>query len=643
MKPIDLTKFEQIKASGKLPSPKGVALAILRLSQKENASMAELARIVKSDPAFVGRLVKAANSVNANPGRPVVSVQDALVVLGLPAVRNLALGLSMLSQYRDGACKGFDYARFWSGSLACGIALQALTQHTRVAQPEEAFSVGLLARIGELAMATLYPDEYARILRSASRQHRCRDLARMEAENFAITHCELAAAMLADWGLPAIFVDPVRQHEAVEQGDFPEGSREDRIARMLALARSVADICLADEEERPDHLAHAIAQGGRNGIEQEELGGLCDRVAAEWREWAGMLNVASQPLPPFDGMVRQQPAVATRSPAGESPDRLRVLVVDANDAERTALRLALESADYEVAEAADGEAGLRLALEIEPHIMMAAGALPRMDGLALIRALRETRPGQSIYLVALTASGDDGLLAEAWEAGADDAMAKPFERRLLLARLQAGRRMVRMQHEIASDQEALRRSAAELAIGNRRLQEVALADVLTGLPNRRHALDRLRQEWASATRCRLPLACIVIDLDELKQVNDIYGRDMGDAFLVQTTAAMRATLRDHEVLSRIGGDRFMVLCPGAELPEALACAERMRLAAESASVESGQLRLKGTLSAGVAACVPETDDFDALIRQAEQCLALAKQRGRNRAVAGQPPASPPSH
>ena len=117
MNPMDLSKFEKLKATGNLPSPKGVALAILRLTQREDASMAELARIIKTDPAFVGRLIKAANSVNANPGRPVVSVQEALVVLGMPAVRNLSLGFSLLSQLTSGCCMGLEYEMFWGGSL----------------------------------------------------------------------------------------------------------------------------------------------------------------------------------------------------------------------------------------------------------------------------------------------------------------------------------------------------------------------------------------------------------------------------------------------------------------------------------------------------------------------------------------------
>lgn len=640
MSPIDLTKFEQLKASGRLPSPKGVALAILRLTQKEDASMAELARIIKSDPAFVGRLIKAANSVNANPGRPVVSVQEALVVLGMPAVRNLALGLSLLSQYRKGTCQSFDYERFWSASLACGIALQALIQCQRIAQPEEAFSVGLLARIGELALATLYSEEYARILRAASKL-RPGELARMEGDAFAMTHCELSAAMLTDWGLPRLFVESVRRHEDAADPGSEENGRDRMLVRMLALAREIAELCLAPADERPQHMARLLALGESAAIGADEIGPLCDRVVREWREWAGMLQVVSQPLPPFDEMAKAQAApvasVARRAPAGPALDRLRVLVVDGDAPARQALRAVLETADCEVAEAADGEAGLQAALLDEPQMMLAARTLPRMDGLALVRALRETRPGRAMYLFVLNTSGDEQQVVEALEAGADDALAKPPNPQLLRARLQAGRRVLRMQQEIERDREELRRSAAELAVANRRLQEVALTDVLTGLPNRRYAMQRLQQEWAASSRSLRPQACMVIDLDEFKQVNDIYGHDIGDAFLTQGAAAIRGALRAQDVLCRIGGDEFLVICPDTDLQAAMACAERVRRAVETKPIACGQLRLKGSISVGVAERQQGTPDAEAMIRQADQGVCLAKRLGRNRVVTIQSP------
>ncbi len=635
MSPIDISKFEQLKSSGQLPSPKGVALAILRLTQREDASMAELARIIKSDPAFVGRLIKAANSVSANTGRPVVSVQEAMVVLGMPAVRNLALGLSLLSQYRKGTCREFDYERFWSASLACGIALQALAQHTRMVQPEEAFSVGLLARIGELALATLYSDEYARILRAASKE-RDGDLTRLEGEAFAMTHSDLSAAMLSDWGLPKIFVAPVSRHEAGEECGYPEDSRERRIVRLLALSREIADLCLATGEDRSRILPRLLALGGLASIDAEALGVLCDRVACEWIEWAGMLNVVSQPLPPFDEMAGMQAPPDGKNVAAENPaGKLRVLVVDDERPIRLALRSALEAAGYEVSEAADGEAGLQTALQVEPHMMVVDRAMPRMDGLALTRALRETGPGRTLYIIILTALGDEDQLIEAFDAGVDDYLAKPLNARLLMARLQAGRRVVRMQQEIERDREELRRSAAELAVSNRRLQEAALTDVLTGLPNRRYAMERMQQEWAGSARSKRPQACMVIDLDELKQVNDIYGHDIGDAFLTQTSAAIRGALRAQDVLCRTGGDEFLVICPDTDLREALACAERVRRAVEGRPVEAGLLRLKGTVSVGVAERLPEMADAGDLIKQSDQGAYLAKQRGRNRVVTNQ--------
>ena len=125
--PIDVTKFEQLKAVGDLPSPKGVALAIIRLVQQEDSSIGELARVIKTDPAFVGRLIKAANGLTGYNRRAVASVQEALMVLGVPTVRTLALGFSLLSSYRDGRCRNFDYGRYWTGCLVYALAMQAMT------------------------------------------------------------------------------------------------------------------------------------------------------------------------------------------------------------------------------------------------------------------------------------------------------------------------------------------------------------------------------------------------------------------------------------------------------------------------------------------------------------------------------------
>jgi diguanylate cyclase (GGDEF) domain len=633
MIPMDLSKFEKLKASGNLPSPKGVALAIMRLTQKEDASMAELARIIKSDPAFVGRLIKAANSVNANPGRPVVSVQEALVVLGMPAVRNLALGFSLLSQYKDGACKGFDYPHFWTASLACGIALQELTLRTRAAQAEEAFSVGLLARVGELALATLYPEDYSAVLRVASKTRQT-DLAGLEAERFAMNHRDLTVAMLSDWGLPKIFCDVVHAHEQCDETVFSRSSREYALVQSLALSRLIADICIADEAGRTAAMPRLFVLGARLSIENGDLIQLCDGVVAEWREWATILNVAASPLPSFDQLASS--TAEEEAPAKASgPSCLRVLVADAEQAVRALARATLEQDGYEVVEAADGQEALRLALEVQPHVLIAARSLPQPDGLEVTRALRETRLGRGIYILMLTAHESGETLARGFEVGVDDYLAKPVEPRLLAARLRASRRIVHLHREIEHDREELRRFAAELSISNRRLQEAALTDDLTGLPNRRHAMAHMEQEWAASVRNKRPLACMVIDLDQFKQVNDANGHDIGDAYLRQVASTIRSAVRSQDVVCRTGGDEFLVICPDTPLQAALACAERIRRAVEQAPVEVGGQRLKAGMSAGVAMREASMANVDALIKRADEGVYLAKQQGGNRIASPQ--------
>src|SRR5690606_9795716 len=141
---------------------------------------------------------------------------------------------SLLSNYRKGACEGFDYGRFWSSSLLMALSMQALVQRVRVVPADEAFSLGLLARVGELALATLYPADFSRLLKEAARSPQLRQLD-LEQTAFAMTHCELGAAMLADWGVPSQLVNPVLCFERPEQADFAEGSREAGLVQCLVL------------------------------------------------------------------------------------------------------------------------------------------------------------------------------------------------------------------------------------------------------------------------------------------------------------------------------------------------------------------------------------------------------------------------
>ncbi|MEW6513242.1 MAG: diguanylate cyclase [Pseudomonadota bacterium] len=624
-------RLQEIKALGDLPSPKGAALAVMRLTQKADVSVAELAHAVQTDPALVGRLIKAANALH-NKTRPVAAVQDALILLGISTVRYLALSFSLVSGYRSGQCTNFNYPRFWSHSLACAVAMQALASRTRIASPEEAFSIGLLSRIGELSLASVFPQEYAQVLERRDHGEEV-PLVIEEQDSFAVTHSELSAAMLQDWGLPGMFVEAVFKHEEPERLNAPPDSRLHQIVWMLALARLIADLCLADEANRRILMPKLFLYGGKLAIESEALVSLGDQVAREWREWATLLNVDAHEVPPFEEFS-QLPAAPVLSadgmPSSDGEVALRVLIVDDDRVVRTILKTILNDSGYQVFEAVDGQQGFMMALEIHPHIIITDWVMPNMDGLGMAKALRQTKFGRGIFILILTALETEEKLVEAFDAGVDDFLIKPLKPRVLGARLRAGQRVVMLQQEIERDRDEIRRFAAELAVTNRRLQEVALTDVLTGLPNRRYAIEFFRREWLAANRSKRPLGCMLVDVDNFKAINDSYGHDVGDIVLKQVAQAIKSGLRAQDVVCRTGGDEFTVICPDTDLRAALVCAERVRREVVDLKFANGIAHLTCSLSIGVAVRDVGTGDIDALLKRADEGVYLAKQRGRNR-------------
>ncbi|MDP2170225.1 MAG: diguanylate cyclase [Rhodocyclaceae bacterium] len=626
-------RLQELKAMGELPSPKGAALAVMRLARKDGVSIAELVRAVQTDPALVGRLIKAANAPEVGAQRPVAAVQDALILLGAPTVRNLALSFSLLTGHRSGQCANFNYRRFWSHSLACAVAAQAIAAQVRTAPPEEAFSVGLLCRIGELSLATVFPEEYSRLLGQVM-SDRNASLAALEQHAFAMTHTELTVAILQDWGLPRMFVDPVFAHEAPESANFSPDSRPYRLIWTLTLARLIADICLAVEAERRGLMHKLFLVGSKLSLNAEILTALCDQVVRDWQEWAAQLSVDTNDVPPFDELSKA-PAAPELSQAGMpsaamgADGSLRVLVVDDDNGSRTLLRTILVQAGYTVFEAADGREGFDKALEVQPHILITNWMMPGMDGVELTRSLRQTKFGRAIYILILTALDTEEKLLEAFDAGADDFMSKPLKARVLGARLRAGLRVMMLQQEIDRDREEIRRFAAELAVTNQRLQEAAITDVLTDLPNRRYAIERFQQEWQAANRTKRPMACMMIDVDNFKAINDTHGHDVGDVVLKQTAQAIKSGLRAQDVICRTGGDEFLVICPETDLAAAMLCGERVRKAVAGVRLTTGMLEIKCSISVGVAARGMDTPDIDALIKRADEGAYQAKQQGRN--------------
>lgn len=162
------------------------------------------------------------------------------------------------------------------------------------------------------------------------------------------------------------------------------------------------------------------------------------------------------------------------------------------------------------------------------------------------------------------------------------------------------------------------------------LRKATSCDHLTGLANCRAFFEAAEIELARWRRSPRPLSLIVFDADHFKRVNDTYGHPAGDVVLRRLADTLMATFRDVDVVARIGGEEFAVLLPSTDLSGAMAVADRLRHAIESQPVEVDGVRIRSTLSGGVATMDDGIAGLDALMKRADQALYAAKAGGRNR-------------
>ena len=155
-------------------------------------------------------------------------------------------------------------------------------------------------------------------------------------------------------------------------------------------------------------------------------------------------------------------------------------------------------------------------------------------------------------------------------------------------------------------------------------------DALTGLPNRNMLRDRLTQEIKKCRRDGLQLACLFIDLDHFKEVNDTLGHGSGDRLLVEAARRIRSCLREIDTVARMGGDEFTVVLPEVPDPGSLEPVLHKLLDALGAAFELGDQRVFVSASIGVTIYPLDAGDIEDLLKHADQALYVAKGAGRNR-------------
>lgn len=298
---------------------------------------------------------------------------------------------------------------------------------------------------------------------------------------------------------------------------------------------------------------------------------------------------------------------------------MRVLVADDDPVSRRLLEAVLRNWGYNVTVVPDGDSAWAALQDPEgPRLAILDWMMPGMDGPQICRLAREHVTPYA-YVLLLTARDRQEDLLNAFEAGADDFLVKPFDHLELRARLRTGARILELQRSLITAQEALRYQATH--------------DGLTGIPNRASVLEALGRELDRAQRETTPLSVILGDVDHFKRINDTHGHAAGDEVLRATANRLRQSLRPYDVVGRYGGEEFLIVAPGCKLDAAVALAERVRERLTSELVIAGSTELRVTASFGVAELAP-SEDLATLVRRADDALYAAKAAGRDRVLVG---------
>jgi two-component system cell cycle response regulator len=292
----------------------------------------------------------------------------------------------------------------------------------------------------------------------------------------------------------------------------------------------------------------------------------------------------------------------------------RLLIIDDDKSLHSLVRSELEQDDVTVQSAFDGIAGLILAKDVRPDVILLDVSMPRMDGYEVCELLHVQSETANIPILFLSANADPAERAKGLNAGAADFIAKPFLGDELRARVR-----VSLRHKYLLDQEAKR----------------ALRDGLTGAWNRAYFDERLRCEHAASSRHGHPLSCIMLDIDRFKSLNDSFGHPFGDLVIRKVVDMLNQICRIEDVVCRYGGEEFVILCPSVSLSGATQLAERVRRGIAEHAFESPTGIVRITCSFGVSQMLQATSDE--LVEAADKALYLAKHAGRNQVCSAPTP------
>ena len=295
----------------------------------------------------------------------------------------------------------------------------------------------------------------------------------------------------------------------------------------------------------------------------------------------------------------------------------KVLVIDNRAAASERTRSALVP-HHEVTVVDDPLTAVMHAAETRYELIIINLDMDNVDGLRLCSQLKSLERTRQTPILIVVAPDDHQRLLRALDMGVNDYLIRPIDKQELLARANTQIRRCRYTDQLRSHVQAT--------------MELAVTDALTGLYNRRYMENQTAALVEHAINRGKSLALLALDVDHFKTVNDENGHAVGDRVLQELASRLKQSIRNIDMICRIGGEEFVIVLPNTNAEVAAKIADRMRRSISgtpfNVGAKSGPLTV--TVSIGVAAVEGSSDTMEAILKRADEALYSAKRSGRNR-------------
>ena len=297
-------------------------------------------------------------------------------------------------------------------------------------------------------------------------------------------------------------------------------------------------------------------------------------------------------------------------------EEFRVLVADDSPVYRKLVEQTLSEEPWSVLFAKSGSEAMTIFAEHRPALVITDRMMPDFSGIELCHRIRQHFKETYTYIIILTSLTEKFEIVHGLTAGADDYLTKPFDQGELLARAGVGRRVINLHRQIEAK--------------NQLLEELALTDSLTSLPNRRAIEDWATRQLSGAARYGFALWIVLADLDHFKGINDAYGHEAGDTVLKKIAEILKFHSRKSDICGRVGGEEFLFSLSHITEDNVKRVIDRVRTDIESTKFAFDGKNVTVTASFGAAGFEGgRAPDLKRLISQADAALYSAKRRGRN--------------